>query len=88
MKDKINEQEIQYLSNKIDAINNKYIENMTIEEIKENLDTKIKPEVDQYIKDIFKNVMCISEKFKYELKYHFDNNKFNIEIIISSDDIY
>lgn len=88
MKDKINEQEIECLSNKIDIINNKYINTMTIDEIKENLETKIKPEVEQYIKDIFRDIMCISEDFKYELKYHFDNDKFNIEIIISSDDVY
>lgn len=88
MKDKISVQEVEYLSDRIEEINQRFINEMTLDEIKKNLDSKIKPEVDKYLKDIFKNILCISEKFKYTLDYTFEDDEFNIEIMFSSDDVY
>lgn len=88
MKDKINRQEAEFLSNQLEKISNYYNSTMSVDTIKQQLETKIKPEVQEKLKMIFKDILSVIEDFPYELNFKFKDNIFIISITINSENMY
>lgn len=88
MKDKINRQEAEFLSNQLEKISNYYNSTMSLDTIKQQLETKIKPEVQEKLKMIFKDILSVIEDFPYELNFKFKDDIFIVSITINSENMY
>lgn len=88
MKDKINRQEAEFLSNQLEKISNYYNSTMSVDVIKQQLETKIKPEVQEKLKTIFKDILSVIEDFPYELNFKFKDDIFIVSITINSENMY